>query len=165
MTTAAANKTTIQTTWNVTRIQEEAVNAMTRQQGVTMHMLQELGTEWQTKFRTAMVKAQVEHLRKLGVKTPFDLVKAMAEFEVNVLGSKITVWGDDKQASMEYEYCACYNAMQKNGLCSGDAKQQESMMNCFNEKLNAIAKEFGMSKAEIKFATSPSERTVITFVK
>ena len=162
-----ANKIQIKTTWNLEKVQEEAVHAMVRNCGVTQNVLQQLGPDAQKKFQTAMVEMKFEHFKKLNVKTPIELIKAMAEFEVNVFGSKIVVWGDEKEASMEYEYCACFNAMQKNAsACSTTAgKNQEEMAKCFNESTNMLAKQFGFSKGEVKFPTKPEEHAVITFIK
>lgn len=159
-----ATKTKIQPSWNTQKIQEEAVNSMTGQMGVTYKVLGELGPEAQKKFQQAMVEYKVAHFKKLNVKTPIEMVRAMAEFEVNVFGSKINVWGDEKEAHMEYEYCACYNAMQKSG-CSMSEKEQECMSKGFNEKMQAIAKAFGWSKGEVKFPTNPNEKAVVTFCK
>ena len=165
MTTAA--KTKIQPTWTTEKIREEAVNGMTGTWGVTMKVISELGPEAQKKMQHAMIEHKVAVYKKLNVKSPIELVRAMAEFEVNVFGSKINVWGDEKQASMEYEYCACYNAMQKNtsGCCSTDKKEQEAMAQCFSDKMQGIAKGFGWSKGEVKFPAKENEPAVVTFTK
>jgi hypothetical protein len=158
-----ATKTPIQVTWNVQKIQEEAVSSMTRNMMTTMSVMQKLGPEAQKQLGHAMVESKIEHFKKLGVKTPLELVKAMAEFEVNVFGSKIIVWGDEKEASLEYEYCACYNAMQK--ACNMNGKGQEEMGQCWAESMQATATAFGFSKGEVKFPTKPEEHAVITFIK
>ena len=162
-----ANKTQIKQTWNLEKVQEEAVSAMTRNCGVVQNVLSQLGQEAQKKYQQAVVQMKVEHFRKLNVKTPIELVKAMAEFEVNVFGSRVVVWGDEKQASMEYEYCACYNAMQKNAsaCATTGGKNMEEMAKCFQESTQLIAKEFGFTKGEVKFPTNPEEHAVITFTK
>jgi hypothetical protein len=163
--TTAATKTKIQPTWDTNKIREEAVNSMTGHMGLTFKVLGELGPEAQKKFHNAMIEYKVAHYKKLNVKTPIEMVRAMAEFEVNVFGSKINIWGDEKEAHMEYEYCACWNAMQKN--CSGamSEKEQECMSTSFNDKMAQIAKAFGWSKGEVKFPTKPNEPAVVHFVK
>ena len=155
-----ATKTPIKPTWNVQKIQEEAVGSMTRHMMTSFKVIEKLGPEAQKQFGQAMIEMKVEHFKKLGVKTPIDLVKAFAEFETNVFGSKINVWGDEKQASMEYEHCACWESMKK--ACPMDAKKEEEMGNCWAEQNNALAKAFGFSKAEVKF---DGPHAVVTYTK
>jgi hypothetical protein len=154
-----ATKTPVTTTWNVQQIQESAVEHMSRNMMATFQVIEKLGPEAKQQWHQALTQMKVEHLKKQGAKTPFEVVKAIAEFEVNVLGSKISVWGDDKQASMEYEKCACWEAMQK--ACPMDAKKEEEMGKCWAESLNQEAKLLGFSKAEVKFEGKP----VVTFIK
>jgi homoserine trans-succinylase len=156
-----ATKTPIKQSWNVEKIQAEAVGSMTRHMMTTFQVIEKLGPEAQKQFHQAMTQMKVEHFKKLGVKTPIDLVKAFAEFEVNVFGSKIVVWGDDKEASMEYEQCACWESMQK-VMPMNEQKKQE-MGKCWSEQINAIAKAFDFSKAEMTF---PTEKTsIVTYTK
>lgn len=157
-----ATKTPVQQTWNVTKIQEEAVSSMSRHMMTTFSVIEKLGPEAMEKFHAAMTEMKFQHLKKLNAKTPYEVVKALAEFEVNVLGSKISIMGDDKTASMEYEYCACFNAMQKE-MPNADPKQKEEMGKCWAKSVDSLAKKLGMSKAEVAFPTP--EKAIITFTK
>jgi len=160
--TTTATKTPAHQTWTKEKIQEESVNGMVRLMTTTMRAIHEIGPEAVKKLDHAMLEMKVNHYKKLNVKTPIELVKIMAEYEVNVFGSKIAYWGDDKEAHMEYEYCACYNAM-LNSECKLSKEEQEGMGKCFAEKMHGLAKAFGWTKAEVKF---PTEKTShITFTK
>lgn len=157
-----ATKTPINQTWSVAKIQEKAVEAMSSKMMTTFAVVEKLGPQAMQAFHKAMTEEKVTHLKKEGAKTPIDAVRLLAEFEVNVFGSKITVWGDEKQASMEYEYCACWNAMQK--ACPNmDEKAKEQMGKCWAESLNEMAKGLGFSKGEVTFPTE--QRAVVTFTK
>jgi hypothetical protein len=163
MTTATTNKTPVQASWNPTKIQQETAEAFARNMGITMSILAKQ-PEAMKEFEKLSTESKVAYYKQLGVKTPLDLVKAMAEFETNVFGSKIKFWGDDKQASMEYEVCGCWNAMQKVGVAN--SKNEEELGKGWAACLDRTAKGFGFSKAEVTYGTNPAEAcAVITFVR
>ena len=164
MTTAAINKTSVTPTWKLEKVQQESVRSMVDQMGATMKVINELGPEAAKKWHHAVLEIKINHFKKLNVKTPIEMVKAMAEFEVNVFGSKIRYWGDEKEAHMEYEHCACYQAMQDSG-CKPSEKEMEVMSKSCAEKMQGLATAFGWTKGEMKFPTTPNEPAVVTFIK
>ena len=93
-------------------------------------------------------KGKTEYYRNLGVKTPLDLIKAIAESESNIFGSAIEIWGEDNKASLTYNACGMWNAMQK--LQKLTPEMEEKMGNHFETCIHNLAKEFGF-KAEVKF--------------
>ncbi len=163
MTTATPSKTQITASWNPTKIQQETAEAFARNMGITMNILKKNPDAMQ-EFETESTNSKVEHFKKLGVTTPLQLVTAMAEFESNLFGSKIKIWGDDKQASMEYEVCGCWNAMQKVGVVN--SKNEEEIGKGWAECLNRTAKGFGFNKAEVIYGTNEKEPcAVVTFIR
>jgi hypothetical protein len=161
--TTTLQKTPVSTTWNVTKIQDEVSAAMMRNWLVTLKVVEKFGPEAVQELNKSFTTMKIDYYKAQGVKTPIDLVKAMAEFETNVFGSKMTIWGDEKQAVVEYQVCGCYNAM-VNSLKLPQAEIEKLGKNCAaNSEL--LAKEFGM-KVEMKFGTTPTEPCcTMTFTK
>ncbi|HEY9787565.1 MAG TPA: hypothetical protein V6D17_19410 [Candidatus Obscuribacterales bacterium] len=146
MTTAV--KTTIKPTWNVQQVQEHATQMMATQWLTAYTVLSKHGEGAITEFENLLRKNQVEHYKKMGVKTPIDLVKAKAEFEANLFGSKIEIWGDEKEAFLTYSYCGMWEAMKKYGNMTKE--QEEKMGGNFQNCVSKLAQEFGFN-GEVKF--------------
>ena len=111
-------------------------------------------------FKVATRKPMVDHYKKLGVKTPIEIIKAKAELEANVFGSIMEIWGDDTEAHLTYEKCGMWEAMQKScaTTCSETkAKMMEGFENCVME----FAKEFDL-KGSMKME---GEKVTITLKK
>ena len=160
--TVTIEKTPVVTTWTPAKIQEQTALAFARQTLATMTVLRKLGPEAMKEFQHASVVSKADFYKTEGVKTPIQLVKAMAEFETSALGSKIKVWGDDKQASMEYEVCACFNAMQKSAK---EPMNMEDMGKCYTTSMEAFANEFGFT-AQVVMGKNPGEpSSTLTFIK
>jgi hypothetical protein len=148
MTTTTLNKTTIETTWTAQKIQEETARVLAMQWMTAYQLLSKAGEQYAQEFETTLRQNKVEQYKKLGVKTPIDLVKAMAEFEANLFGSKIEIFGDESKACLTYNQCGMWNAMQKMGKMTPE--QEEKMGHHFQNCVSNLAKEFGF-KGEVKF--------------
>jgi len=160
MTTVALNKQVVEPKWNTTKIQEEVARTHSMLYLTAMNFVAKHGGEKGVEeFQTEMRNHKVEHYKKLGVKTPLDLVKAMAEFEVNVFGSKVEISGDDHKAELKYNSCAMWNAMKTFGHLN--TQQEEQMGRSFDMCMQNLAKEFGF-KGESKFE---GEVCVLSFTK
>jgi hypothetical protein len=157
--TTATTKERVQSNWPVSKVQQETARVMSNNCFNAMTILEKAGPEFVKQYNEAILKSKVDFYRTLGVKTPLELVKAMAEFETNVFGSKIVFWGDDKTASLEYEECACMEQMKKNPNFKPEA--MEKMGKFFAENTEKLAKEFGF-KGEMKM-TGPAAQ--LTFTK
>ncbi len=159
--TATISKTVIAPTWNVEKIQETVAKVQANQMLTVMEVLAKNGGDKAIEeFQTAIRLHKVEHYKAIGVKTPIELAKAIGEFETNVFGSKVEVWGDDKQASIQYNSCAMWNAIEKTGKLTPEHKEAmgAKMQNC----MSLLAKEFGF-KGETKFEGENS--CVVSFSK
>jgi hypothetical protein len=146
MTTATLNKQMVEAKWTTVKMQEEFARVMAQNTMTTMGVVCKHGEELTKELQTAMLHNKVEHFKALNVKTPMDMIKAMSEFEVNMFGSKVEVWGDEKAAHMQYNSCGMWNAMKKVGMAP---KQEEQMGNAKTECMTNVAKEFGF-KYEMK---------------
>lgn len=147
-------KTRVEQTWALAKVQEEAARVFARNCFTAMTVLEKVGPEAVKQYQEAMLKNKVEFFKAQGVKTPLELVKAMAEFETNVFGSKVVVVGDEKSASLEYETCACMNAMKSEGLIKPE--MMEKMGKNFAQQTELLGKEFGF-KGEMKMVGEKAE--------
>lgn len=154
-----ATKTTVETKWPVTKVQETAAMMLGMQWMAAYKTLSKHGEAAFKEFDNMLRQQKVEHYKGMGVKTPIDLVKAMSEFEANLFGSKIEIWGDEKVAHLTYNSCGMWNAMQKFGKMGPE--QEEKMGAHFSHCISEMAKEFGF-KGEVKFEEPCA---TITFTK
>jgi hypothetical protein len=147
--TVTLSRTIVEPKWNTHEIQESNAIVHARTMLAAMKHVAKLGGDKAVEeFQTELRSFRVESLKKVGVKTPIDLVKALAEFEANLFGSKIEIWGDEAKAFMAYNQCAMWNAMKKVGQFT--EKQEEEMGSKFEHCMQMLAKEFGF-KGETKF--------------
>jgi hypothetical protein len=161
MTTTTPTKKLVEPTWTIKQNQEAAAAIAANMCFSAKSVLEKHGDKaLLAEYEKTVRAGKVQHYKTLGVKTPLELVKAMAETETNVFGSQIEISGDEKSASLNYVSCAMWNSMEK--MMGKMSKEQEekagaSMQNCVME----TAKEFGFT-GEVKLG----EKTcTITFTK
>jgi hypothetical protein len=150
---------TIKTEWPITKIQEETAKVFARQFLAAYKALSKFGPEGMKEFDKNILAFKVDYYKSLGVKTPADLVRAISEFETNVFGSKIEIVGEDSKATLKYETCAVWNAMES--ISKFTPEQEERMGKHFESCMNELAREFGL-KAEIKHE---EPNCIVTFTK
>lgn len=158
--TTTLTKKTVETTWTPKQIQERATEMMAMQWMTAYGILCKHGETASKEFDTQLRRFKAEHYKKMGVKTPLDLVKAVAEFEANVFGSKIEIWGDEKEAHLSYNACGMWEAMKKLGQMTKE--QEQKMEGQFEHCVTEFAKEFGFT-ATLKM--EGDECCVITYKK
>lgn len=150
MTTTTPTKKVVEPTWTLTQVQDKAAHIAANLCMSAKSVLMKSGDEAMlNEYETLVREGRLEALKSMNVKTPLELVKAIAEIETNVFGSKIEIMGDEKSASMHYLSCAMWNIMEKKmGTMSKECQEKAgaSMQNCVME----TAKAFGM-KGEVKF--------------
>jgi hypothetical protein len=154
-------KKVVEQTWTKEQIQEKAAAMAANLCFSAKQVIQETGDmALLAKYENTVRQGKLDHYKALGVKTPIELVKAMAETETNVFGSKIEISGDDKQAELHYISCAMWNQMEKKMGCMTPEQQEKagaSFQNCVME----TAKAFGF-KGDVKFG---EKDCTITFTK
>ncbi len=154
-----ATKTAVQANWTPAQTQEATVAVMAANCLAAFQVLSKYGEEAVTEYQTVSRQLRVDRLKTLGVTTPEQLVKTLAEFETNVFGSKIATTGDEKTATLTYESCAMWNAMKKAGKFTPE--QEEKMGESFQSCMTSLGKEFNL-KTDVKFE---GEGATITFTK
>ncbi len=155
--TTTLQKTEVKPTWKLEQIQELNARIMADTMMAAMAVLGKQGEEAMNEFQTITRSHQTEYYKGLGVKTPLELIKAKAELETNVFGSKVEIRGTDNEAVLEYVHCAVWKAMQKHITKDQEAKMGEGMQHCVAN----FAKEFGYV-GEVKFE---GEKATITIRK
>jgi hypothetical protein len=149
-------KTEIKPTWKPEQMHEMYSRMMANNMGAAMQVLCKQGEEAVKEFQDASRKPMYAYFHKLGVKTPIEILKAKAELEANIFGSKIEVWGDEKEATLHYNSCGMWNAMKEHGM----PKEQEAKMCASMEQcVSNFAEEFGC-KAEVKFENDKATITL-----
>lgn len=155
-----ATKQLIESKWTNVQIQKETARVVASQWMAAYGVICKQGEAAIKEFDTANRTEKVAYFKALKVTTPMELVKAMAEHEANVFGSKIEIWGDEKQAHLSYQSCGMWNALKEHGHMT---KEQEAMMGKQMETCTSeFAKEFGF-KGETKI--EGENCAVLTFTK
>jgi len=142
-------KEQIKQTWKSEQMHEMFAHISAHNMVAAMNVLgKHGGEEAVNEFKTATRNTMVEYLKKQGVKTPIEIVKAKAEIETNIYGSVIEISGDDKEAHLTYIKCGMWDAMSKacGSTCS---ESKEKMMKGFESCVSEFAKEFGYT-GEVK---------------
>ncbi len=144
-----ATKTTVKANWPTAKTQAEAARAAASQCAAAHAVLSKISEEAVNEYKATARQFKVAHLKEQGVKTPLELVTAMAEFEANVFGSQIEISGDEKSATMNYLACGMWEAIQK--VTKMTPEEQEKAGKGFQTCLQDLAHEFGL-KADIQMA-------------
>ncbi len=156
--TTTLQKTEIKPTWKPEQMHEMYSRMMANHMSSAMQVLCKQGEGAVKEFQEISRKPMYAYFHKLGVKTPIEILKAKAELETNMFGSKIEVWGDEKEAHLLYNSCGMWNAMKENGM---PKEQEEKMCASMQECVSSFAQEFGC-KGETKIE---GEKMTITLRK
>jgi hypothetical protein len=140
MTTTA---TKVNTKWNLEKTQQTTARLISSMYVSAFQTLAKYGEKAHEEFDTVLRQHKIDHYKQMGVKTPLDLVKAIAETDHNVFGSDIEISGDDKKATLKYNSCGMWEAMQK--LHKFTPEQEEKMGAQCASSWTHIAKEFGFN--------------------
>lgn len=152
-------KEQIKPTWKPEQLHEMYSHMIANNFMATMSVLSKHGEEIINEYKTASRKPMIEYYKRLGVKTPIEIVRAKAELESNIFGSVTEVWGDDQEAHLTYIKCGMWDAMKK---CSGGCAETEGKMKeGFETCVAEFAKEFGFH-GEVKME---GEKATITIKK
>ena len=96
--TSSLQKQKIQPTWDVKKLQEAATKMVSHKIAGRMECIQNHPGKEIENMEAHTAKIKAEMMKECGVKTPFDLVKHLAEFEVNVFGAEASIEGNDQNA-------------------------------------------------------------------
>ena len=147
-------KIKIQPTWDIKQIREKAALVAVSNMSTALVEIAKYGPEALKQYQEAWTtNCKIANIRKHNIQTPIDLVKYLAEFDSNVFGSEMEIWGDEKSASYTYISCGCFNACQATGIMKPE--NGELLENFFQGSTEFLAKELGF-KVEVKRAGKES---------
>lgn len=153
-------KEQVKPTWTPERLHEMYSHMVANNFMVAMNVLSKHGEEAVHQFKTESRKPMMEYYKRMGVKTPIEILRAKAELETNIFGSVTEVWGNEQEAHLTYIKCGMWDAMKKCGGM-GCADSQAKMMEGFETCVREFAHEFGF-KGEVKVE---GEKATITIKK
>jgi hypothetical protein len=153
MTTTA---TKVNTKWETKHVQEVTSNLVASTWLAAHQVISKLDQKAQQEFHNLLREHKINHYKSLNVKTPMDLVRAIAETDHNVFGSDIEISGDANKATLKYNSCGMWNACQKLGKFTPE--QETKMGEQCSSTWTQIAKEFGF-KYEPKMEKDSYEMT------
>lgn len=103
---------TVACSWDLPRLQEELCKGAAHQYVATVALLRKHAPQAIREFNAIFI-ANKGYFKQLEVSTPLELVEALAEIEANAFGSRMLVAGDEMCASITYEYCAEWVAVEE----------------------------------------------------
>ena len=142
--------------WEAKKIQETSTSMFAHVFVAVEHVLSKVDSKVREEYETMIRQHKINHFKTLGVKTPIDLVRAIAETEHNLFGSEIEISGDEHKATLKYNSCGMWNQMQK--VAKFTPEQEKAMGEHCTESWTKIAKEFGF-KFEPKMTDNSYEMT------
>jgi hypothetical protein len=151
-----ATVTKVETKWDTKKTQEVTSNAFAAIFIAANEVLAKAGDKAHEEFTTILRQHKISHYKQLGVKTPLDLVRIIAETEHNMFGSEVEISGDDNKATLKYVSCGMWNATQKLGKFTPE--QEKLMGEKCSDNWTKIASEFGF-KYEPKMEKDSYEMT------
>lgn len=135
--------TKIDTKWETKRTQEVTSEIISSMHVAAAQVLEKLGEKPYEEYMSILREHKLNLYKQMGVKTPMDLVRAIAEIDFNLYGSQIEITGDEKRANLTYKTCGVWESMQK--MCKFTAEQEEKMGKYCTANWTAVAKEFGFT--------------------
>lgn len=133
----------VDTKWDTKKMQEVNTRIFASMYLSSFETLAKHGDKALEEFNTMMRNFKIEGYKALGVKTPMDLVRAIAETEYNLFGSQIEISGDEKRATLKYNTCGMWEACQK--LHKLTAAQEEMMGKQCQSSHEKLAEAFGFT--------------------
>lgn len=91
----------------------------------------------------AIMQSLVNDIHALGINTPIAFVKYLAELTVNLGGGKISISGNEKEATISYDEIPSWELMREKFLSDQDAK--EEMIVLFKEAVERLSVKLGFS--------------------
>lgn len=135
--------TKIETKWDAKKTHEVSSHMFASIWMSAYEVLSKYGDKALEEFGAVARQHKLNYYKSLNIKTPVDMVRAIAETEHNVFGSQIEIHGDDKKASLKYLSCGMWEACEKMGKFTPE--QEEKMGKACAESWTLIANEFGFN--------------------
>ena len=132
----------VEATWKLRRLQEELCKGAAHQYVHTVSLLRKCAPDAIREFNAVFI-ANKTYFKHIGVESPGQLVRALAEIETNAFGGKMLVSGDEEKASIRYEYCAEWIAIEE--LSNMTWGERVNLAEHFVYAMHDLAHHFGFS--------------------
>lgn len=149
---AAATWTKVEPTWEMPRVRQEVGNLISEYKLAFWILIKER-PELLADMQQSIYSHFTELMKQSGVKTPFDLVKYLAELTVNLVGGEVSITGNEEVASISYDQLPTWDKM-KNRLDLSDEGRLQ-MMNLLNASMQRFADGFGFESGVEANLTRP----------
>jgi hypothetical protein len=137
----------IKQSWDVKRMQEEATKMVSHKIAARIRFLKKHSGKEIDEMEKVSAHVYADSLKDRGVKTPMDLVKYLAEYEVNMFGAGASIGGDDQCAVLINQKSAVWLAtLQANDFSE---EQIETMQDHFSGWMKHLGHGLGF-KAHIE---------------
>lgn len=117
--------TKVDTKWDTKKTQEATSHMFASMFVSAFEVISKQGEKAMEEFQKLSREQKINYYKGLNLKTPLELVRAIAEHDFNVFGSQIEISGDDKKATLKYLSCGMWEATQK--LAKFTPEQEEKM--------------------------------------
>ena len=147
--TSSINTQTIKQTWDLKKVQEAATKHAAHRIVSRLHFIEKHPGKEIDELEHASAHLKSEMMKKCGVRTPMDLAKHIAEFEVNVYATEANVQGDEQNAVVVTERSTVWQEAKKLGNMT---KEQElTMQTHYRQWIESLAEGFGF-KAQLEIS-------------
>ncbi len=139
----------IKQSWDIKEMQKAATTMVSEKIASRIHFLEKHNGEETEEMEKASAQLNAEKLIKSGVKTPLELVKYLAEYEVNMFGSQASFSGDDESAVLINEKSNVW--LQTKHANHFSEKSVSAMMEHYISWMKHLGHKFGF-KVEVEIA-------------
>ncbi len=154
--------TKIKQSWTVTDMQAAATKMVSHKIASRINFLDKHHAKEIDQMEKASAHLNAEMLIRDGVKTPLDLAKHLAEYEVNMFGSEASISGDSECASLISEKSAVWlETKQANNLSEDQIK---AMHDHYSSWMKHLGHRLGF-KVHIELTEDGNSSTVTFRVK
>jgi len=137
--------TKVTTKWDHAKTTETASRIVASSWLAAWEVISKLDQKVQDEYHRLTRQHKLDYYKSLNIKTPLDLVRAIAETEHNIFGSEIEISGDEKKANLKYNSCGVWNASQKLSTGKFSPEEEQKMGEQCQATWGQIAKEFGFN--------------------
>ena len=140
-----ATTTKVTTKWDHAKTTETASRIVASSWLSAWEVISKLDQKVQDEYHKLTRQHKLDYYKSQNIKTPYDLVRTIAETEYNLYGSEIEISGDEKRANLKYNTCGVWNASQKLSTGKFSPEEEQKMGEQCQATWALIAKEFGLN--------------------
>lgn len=141
--TTLVQKHSIQPKWSIGELRREATRMVASSIVARIKMMEKAPAGQVNKFVKSSAKEKASFFKACGVQSPLDLVKFLAEHEVNMFGSRAKISGDEDSAFVINEWPRVW--LEAKRLAPMNHKQEQMMIHQYETWMQELGKTFGFT--------------------